>query len=187
MGRLEESVAMISRAAELDPVSQAILKDKGLALYYARRYDEAIEMALKTLELDPTYAAAHRLLSLAYQGKGVFDDAVIENQKWGSLTGNKVESAITLAQLYAVSGQAEEAKRLIDGLQRDKLVTDQLHRGLALVHAALGENDLAFKYLEESYDRREEALLTLKIDPKVDPLRSDPRFTVLLRKIGIEN
>lgn len=186
MGRLDESVEMISRAAELDPVSQAILKDKGLALYYARRYDEAIEMALKTLELDPTYAAAHRLLSLAYQGKGEFDDALIENEKWGSLTGNKVESTITLAQLYAVSGQTEEAKRLIDSLQQEKLVTDQLHRGLALVHSALGENYIAFQYLEESYGRREEALLTLKVDPKVDPLRGDSRFTVLLKKIGIE-
>src|SRR4029450_8787875 len=70
MGRLEESLRFISRSAELDPVSQAILKDKGLTLYYNRQYDEAIEMARRTLELDPNYAAAHRLLSLAYQGKG---------------------------------------------------------------------------------------------------------------------
>src|SRR4029453_6616406 len=69
MGRLEESVRMISRAEELDPVSQAILKDKGLALYYNRQYEEEIEIAKKTLELDPNYAAAHRLLSLAHQAK----------------------------------------------------------------------------------------------------------------------
>jgi serine/threonine protein kinase/Tfp pilus assembly protein PilF len=186
MGRLEESFRMISRAAELDPVSQAILKDKGLALYYNRQYDEAIEMARKTLELDPNYAAAHRLLSLAYQGKGMFDEAIVENQKWGGLTRNKVETAVTLAQLYAVSGQIEEAKRLIEGVKRDKLVTDQIYRGLALVYGALGENDTAFKCLEESYERHEEAILSLKVDPKVDPLRSDPRLMALLKKIGIE-
>ncbi len=186
MGRLEESLRMISRAAELDPISQAILKDKGLVLYYNRQYAEAIEIATQTLELDPNYAAAHRLRSLACQGKGAFDEALIENQKWGALTGNKVETTIALAQIYAVSGQIEEARRLIEGVQRDKLSTEQINRGLALVYAALGETDMAFECLEKSYERHEESVLTLKVDPKVDPLRSDPRFTALLKKIGVE-
>jgi serine/threonine-protein kinase len=186
MGRLEESLQMISRAAELDPVSQAILKDKGLTLYYNRQYDEAIEMARKTLELDPNYAAAHRLLSLAYQGKGRFDESITENEKWGRLTGNKVETAITLAQLYAVSGKTDEARKLIEDVKRNKLVAEQIHRGLALVHAALGEIDIAFECLEESYEHHEESILSLKVDPKMDPLRSDPRFLVMLKKIGVE-
>ena len=186
MGRLEESLRLISRAAELDPVSQAILKDKGLALYYNRQYDEAIEWARRTLELDPNYAAAHRLLSLAYQSKGMFDEAIIENQKWGALTRNEVETTVALAQLYAVSGRIEEAKKLIHVVEQDNLVIDQVYRGLSLVYAALGETDSAFKYLERSYERHEEALLTLKVDPKVDSLRSDPRFMALLKKIGLE-
>jgi serine/threonine protein kinase/Tfp pilus assembly protein PilF len=186
MGRLEESLRMISRAAELDPVSQAILKDQGLTLYYNRQYDSAIEMARKTLELDPNYAAAHRLLSLAYQGKALFDKAIAENQNWGKLTGNKVETAVALAQLYAVSGQREDATKLIEVLEKDKLVIDQAYRGLALVYAGLGENDIAFQWLEKSYERHEESILSLKVDPKLDPLRSDPRFLALLKKIGIE-
>jgi adenylate cyclase len=181
-GRIEESLRFISRAAELDPVSQAILKDKGLVLYYNRQYDEAIELARRTLELDPNYAAAHRLLSLAYQGKEMFDEAVLENQTWGALTRNKIETEVALAQLYAVSGRTEEARKLLD---QDYLVVDQVYRGLALVYAALGENDNAFKCLEKSYERREEALLTIKVDPKMDPLRSDPRFMTLLKNIGI--
>jgi len=183
MGRIEESLRFISRAAELDPVSQAILKDKGLVLYYNRQYDEAIELARRTLELDPNYAAAHRLLSLAYQGKGMFDEAVLENQTWGAFTRNKVETMVALAQLYAVSGQTEGARKLLD---QDYIVIEQVYRGLALVYAALGENDNAFRCLQESYERREEALLSLKVDPKMDPLRSDPRFIVLLKNIGIE-
>ena len=186
MGRLEESLQMISRAAELDPVSQAILKDKGLALYYDRQYDEAMELATKTLELDPNYAAARRLLSLVYQGKELFDEAFVEHERWARLTGNNVEAAVTVAQLYAVSGNIEEARRLVEAVERDKGVTQQINRGLALVYAALGETDIAFKHLEASYERREEALLSLKVDPKVDTLRSDARFTALLRKIGIE-
>lgn len=157
-----------------------------MALYYNRQYDEAIEMARKTLELDPNYAAAHRLLSLGYQAKEMFDEALIENEKWAALTGNKVEAAVTLAQLYAVSGRTEEARKLIETVTRDKLVTQHISRGLALVYAALGETDLAFKYLEESYARHEEAILSLKVDPKVDSLRPDPRFVVLLKKIGIQ-
>jgi Flp pilus assembly protein TadD len=116
----------------------------------------------------------------------MFDEALIEHEKWAALTGNKVEAAVNLAQLYAVSGKFEEARRLIEGVERDRLLTDQMYRGLALVHLALGETDLAFKYLEESCERHEEALLSLKVDPKVDELRSDPRFTELLKKIGIE-
>ena len=125
-------------------------------------------------------------LSLAYQSKEQFDEAIAENEKWGKLTGNRVETAITLAQLYAVSGQREEAQNLIDDVKRNKLVTEQINRGLALVYAALSEIDIAFNCLKESYEQHEEALLSLKVDPKMDPLRSDPRFVELLKKIGVE-
>jgi serine/threonine-protein kinase len=186
MGRLAEAIGMISLAAELDPVSQAILKDKGLAFYYDRQYDNAIEMAHKTLELDPSYAAAHRLLSLAYQGKEMFDEAIAENRNWGSLTGNKIETTVSLAQIYAVAGQKDDAAKLVEVVNDDPNLIDQAYRGLALVHAALGENDSAFECLEKGYQRREESVLSLKVDPKVDPLRSDSRFSALLKRIGVE-
>ncbi len=186
MGRLEESLRMISRAAELDPVSQAIHKDKGLAFYYDRRYDQAIEMARQTLELDSNYAAAHRLLSLAYQGKKMFDEAIAENEAWGNLTGNKVETALALAQIYAVEGKTDAARELVEVVKNDPHLIDQAYRGLALVYAALGENDAAFEWLEKAYQRREESILGLKVDPKLDGLRDDPRFIVLLKKIGVE-
>jgi serine/threonine-protein kinase len=186
MGRVEEAIEMVSRAAELDPVSQAIMKDKGLACYYGRQYNEALEMGRKTLELDPDYAAAHRLLSLAYAGEERFDEAIGANQNWGNLTGNEVETNLALAQIYAVSGQTEAARKLVELVKQDPHLIDQAYRGLALVHAALGENDDAFESLEKGYQRREESLLSLKVDPKVERLRSDPRFTALLRKIGVE-
>jgi len=186
MGRLEESLQMVSRAAELDPVSQAILKDKGLAFYYDRHYDNAIEMARKTLELDPNYAAAHRLLSLAFQGQELFDEAIAENQNWGELAGNKVETSLALAQIYAVSGKIDAARTLVEVVKKDSNLIDQAYRGLALVYAALGENDTAFEWLEKGYERREESLLSIKVDPKVDRLRSDPRFIALLREMGVE-
>jgi TolB-like protein/Flp pilus assembly protein TadD len=185
MGKLEESLRMISRATELDPVSQAIHKDKGLVLYYNRQYDRAIEMAKKTLELDPNYSAAHRLLSLSYQGKGQLDEAIAENRIWGNLTGNQVETNVALAQLYAVSGKPEDAKQLIKVVEKEKHTNGNVYRGLALVYAALGEDDITFKLLGKSYNMREEALLNLKVDPKLDRLRSDSRFIGLLKKIGV--
>jgi serine/threonine protein kinase/Flp pilus assembly protein TadD len=187
MGRLEEALRMITRATELDPVSQAILKDRGLVLYFTRRYDDAIEMARKTLELDPNYSAAHRLLSLSYQGKEQFDEAIEENRKWGNLTGNRIDTNISLAQLYAVSGKREEAKQLVKVLEKENHTVSNVYRGLALVYAALGEDDTTFELLEKSYNMREESLLNLKVDPKMERLASDPRFIALLRKIGVEN
>jgi len=185
MGKLDEALQSASRAAELNPVSQAILRDKGLALYYNRQYDRAIEMAARTLELDSHYAGAHRLLSLSYQGKGMFDEAIAENQRWGDLSGNHIETTIALAQLYAASGRTEDARSIVDKIESENR-SENMCRGLALICAALGENDKAFHWLQESYERREEALLSLKVDPKADRLRSDPRFVLLLKMIGVE-
>ncbi|TLY32878.1 MAG: tetratricopeptide repeat protein [Ignavibacteria bacterium] len=185
-GKMGESLREIAKAAELDPLSPAILKDQGLTLYYARDYDGAIEYAGKTLELDPNFAAAHRLRSLAYLGKGLFSEAIAENQRWGEMTGNKLESSIALAQCYAASGKRFEALGLIGNLNSEELSTGNLSRGVALVYAMLGENDLAFQWFEKSYDKKGESLASLKIDPKVDRIRSDPRFAALLRKVGLE-
>jgi tetratricopeptide (TPR) repeat protein len=186
MGQLEESIHEISRAVELDPVSQAILKDKGFAHYYYRQYDKAIEVARKTLELDPNFFTVHRLLSLSYQGKKMFDEAIAENQQWGTHTRNELESSLGLAQLYAVSGRREEARNIVGNLESVSLPKGNLFRGMALVYVALGENDMAFKWLEKGYERRDESLCSLKIDPKMDNLHADPRFASLLRRIGLE-
>jgi len=185
-GRMEEALEEISRAAELDPLSPAILKDKGMLLYYARDYSGAIEHARKSLELDPHFATAHRLLSLAYQGKEMFTEAIAENERWGELTGNELEASVALAQCHAAAGNREKALVLIERLDPKGLPIGNLLRGIALVHAALGEIDLAFTWLEKAYERRAEALCSMKIDPKLDPLRGDPRFAELLKRIGLE-
>ncbi len=186
MGKLEEALETVSRAAELDPISQAILKDKGLAFYYNRLYDRTIEMGRRTLELDPNYAGGHRLLSLAYQGKKMFDEAIAENDRWGALTKNQLETSVSLAQLLAASGKKGEASTIVERIEADRLFTENVYRGLALVYVAIGDNDKAFRCLDESYAKREESILNLKVDPKVDGLRADPRFIALLRKIGVE-
>jgi TolB-like protein/Flp pilus assembly protein TadD len=186
-GRIADAIQEISRAVDLDPLSPAILKDKGLTLYYARDYDGALEYARKTLELDPDFVSVHRLLSIAYQGKGMFTEAIAENQRWDELSGNAAEATVSLAQCYAAFGKRDQALKLIESMYPENLSGGNLLRGIALVYAALGENDMAFTWLEKGYEQRAESLTTLKVDPKVDSLRSDPRFVSLLKKVGLEN
>nr|MBA2561430.1 tetratricopeptide repeat protein [Chitinophagaceae bacterium] len=185
-GNFREALREISLAVDLDPVSQGILKDKGIHFYYNRQYDEGINVAMKTLDLDPNFIPVHRLLSLCYQGKGMFDMAIAENQRWGDLTGNGVKTEVALAEIYAASGRKEDAIKIIEDIQAGKVLGGNDYRGMALVYAALGENDKVFHWLEKSYERHEESLCSLKVDPKVDTLRSDPRFNDLLKKIGLE-
>lgn len=186
LGRTEEAFREISLAVELDPVSQGILKDKGIFYYYTGQYNNAIDMATMTLELDPNFVPAYRLLSLAYQGMKMYDEAIDENQKWGELTGNKIKTDVSLAGIYAASGRKKEAEKIMVETEAGKNLGANDHRGMAQVYAALGEIDTAFMWLEKSYQYHEESLCSLKIDPKMNPLRNDPRFNVMLRKIGLE-
>jgi TolB-like protein len=184
-GNTEEAFREFSVAIELDPVSQGVLKDKGIYFYYSREYDKAIDMGLITLELNPDFAPAHRLLSLAYQGKEMFDEAVAENKRWGELTGNKAKTDVALAQIYAAAGRKDDAKKIIEKVETDIILTGNDYRGVALVYVELGDNDMAFEWLEKSFERHEESLCSLKIDPKMDSLRSDPRFNRMLERIGL--
>ncbi len=185
MGRTTEAIEEISIAVKLDPVSPAILKDHGMTFYYCRQYDQAIDSANKTLELNPDFDTAYRLLSLAYQGKGMYVQAIEENQRWGQYTGNKVKTDISLAQIYAAAGRKEEALKIIEEAESEMALTGNDYRGMALIYAALEKPDEAFEWLEKSYEQHEESLCNLKVDPKLDPLRSDPRFKSMLHKVGL--
>jgi TolB-like protein/Tfp pilus assembly protein PilF len=183
-GNFDESFKEISLAVELDPISPGILKDKGMNLYYARQFDGAIDIGLKVLELDSNFVPAYRLLSLAYQGKGLYNKAMVENQRWGELTGNKIKTEVALLQIYAASGLKDEAKKLVQQIQTDKLVSND-YRGMAAIYAALDNNDMAFYWLEKSFEKHEESLCSLKVDHKMDSLRSDPRLNEMIKKIGL--
>ena len=183
-GMFEEALNEISLAIELDPVSQGILKDKGIHYYYHREYDEAIATGLQVLELNSGFAPAHRLLSLAYAGKGLFNKAIGANQKWGELTRNRIKTEVSLVQIYAASGLKSQAARMIKNIESGDLGANDI-RGMALVYAALNENDMAFSWLEKSYGKHEESLCNIRIDPKLDSLRSDPRYDLLVKKIGL--
>ena len=185
MGRIEDAHREISLAVELDPLSQGIMKDLGIHYYYTKQYDKAIETAMRTIELDPEFSPAYRLLSMSYERKGMYEKAIEENERWGKKTKNKNKFDIALAYLLALSDKKAESRKIISEPAIEKNIGANDHRSIALVYTALDEKDKAFEWLEKSYEHREESLCSLKIDHKFDSLRSDPRFDVLLKKIGL--
>ncbi len=184
-GRFEESFAEISKAIDLDPISMGIIKDKGLVFYYSRQYEKAITWAKSALELDPKFASLHRLLSLSYQGKKWFDYAIKENKIWGDLTKNHFKTKAALAHIYTVSGRKKEAGKILESITEDEAKIGNDYKALAIIYGDLGNYDMGFELLGKSFEKRETSLLSMKIDPKLDALRSDPRFNILLNKVGL--
>ncbi len=186
MGRFDESLAAHQRAQSLDPLSPIIGAGLGYRLYWARQYDSAIEHYLKTLEMDPNFAPARQRLGWAYVQKGMFEEAVAAFQKAMGVRVGGVWRMPSLGYVYAQSGKTDEARRLLAEL-RD-LAT---HRyvssySFALVYLGLGDNDHAIQWLERNYEERDGHLVYLKVEPRLDPLREDPRFGDLMRRVGFE-
>ncbi|MGH2406348.1 MAG: tetratricopeptide repeat protein, partial [bacterium] len=186
MGRFDESLAAHQRAQSLDPLSPIIDAGLGLRLYLARQHDTAIEHYRKTLETDPNFALAHQRLGWAYVQKGMFEDAVAAFQKAMGVAGVLWQMP-SLGYVYALSGKTDEARRVLAELRdlaKQRYVPSY---SFALVYLGLGENDQAIEWLERTYEERDGFLVYLKVEQRLDPLREDPRFQDLLRRVGFES
>ncbi len=182
-GRQEEAAAEVKRALEIDPLSLIINSSAGRIFYLARQYDQAMEQLRKTLDMDPNFARAHFFLGQVYQQKGMFEEDIAEFKKAHQLDVNQYILA-GLGNAFAVSGRRGEAKKILDELRESSRQRYASPYGIAVVYAGLGEKDQAFAWLEKAYKDRDETLTGLKVDPKLDSLRSDPRFQHLLRRAG---
>ncbi len=187
MGRLQEAIAEEKRAQELDPVSVIISFELGIVLYFAREYNQAIEQFRKTLELNPNFRQAQTYLAAAYGQKGMYEQAVAGFQKSLTLPGGTEwpPTRAGLGYAYGVSGRKDEARKVLNEMKqlaRQKYVSAY---DVALIYVGLEEKDLAFIWLEKVYEERSRGLSTIKADPRMDSLRSDPHFQDLLRRIGL--
>lgn len=154
-------------------------------LYFARRFDEAIEQCRKTLEMDPSFSLTHSLLGRLYLAKGMYREALPEIEKYAELNRGSPLALMALAYAHGRSGERSEALRLLNelsALSKQRYVSSYY---FAVAYAGLGENDQAFAWLEKAYDERSGFLPLLKVNPIWDPLRSDPRFVDLLRRVGL--
>ena len=187
MGRRDEAIAERKRAVELEPLSTIINFELGLAFYYARDYDRAIEQFKKTLELDQNFPSVHNFLPAAYEQKGMYNEAVAGFNKAIPLT-SKSEWTLSMAglgRLYAVIGKKSEARKLLNELKQRSPQEYVPASSIALIYAGLGEKDQAFVWLDKAYEQRVFLMHNIKLDPRWDSLRSDPRFEDLIRRIGL--
>ncbi len=185
LGRLDEALAEITRARELDPLSLIISTVVGVVLRYRRQYDEAVVQHKKTLELDAGFPEAHLQLGWAYERQGRFDKAIEEFQEASVLAGSRGYGLPETGYAYARSGNKGEATRILNELLGLSRHAYSVSSGIALVYCGLGDKDNALGWLERAYQERAMYSASLKVSPVWDDLRSDPRFTALLRKMGL--
>jgi len=185
LGRSEEGLTEAKRALDLDPVSPAILHYVVVQLYLARRFDEAIEQCRKTLEFDPSFTPAHRVLAEVYAAKGMYLETLAAYETYATLSGGGPGSTAFVGYALALSGQRSQAFRVLDQLGATSKQRYVPALSFAVVYVGLGENEQAFLWLEKAYVERTNSLAYLKVDATWDPLRSDPRFADLVRRIGL--
>jgi len=188
MGRSEEAIAEQRQALELDPLSLIINRVLALDFYYARRYDQAIEQEQLTLEMDSNFAFVHMELGQAYVQKSMYKEGIAEFEKELVVSPRHPYALSGLGYAYAVAGRSAEAQKMLDQLNavsEQKYVPAISRVG---VYVGLGDKEKAFEWLGKAYEDRSigSSFATIKMDPIYDPLRSDPRFTDLLRRMNLQ-
>jgi len=181
LGRFDEGLAQMSRARELDPFSTVIAVNYGDTLFYARRYDDAIAAYRKAHELDPDFYLSYNGLVMAQAMKGNFGDAIKISQK--NAKGPLTESYLAFA--LAKSGNKDGARQIIESMKKKALSDYVPSYAFAIAYCALGQKDDAFIWLNKEIDEHGTAAVTIGVDPLLDDLRSDPRFTEALKRVKL--
>jgi tetratricopeptide (TPR) repeat protein len=184
MGRYEEGYTESNRALRLDPHSSAIRYGLGTLYWSGRRYDQAIEQYEEALDLEPTNALAHGFLGVAYLCKSLHEPAIGAARKSVQFSQGASSFVALIGEAYAAAGYRDDAHKVLEQLQevsKHGYVTPYL---VARIYTALGNKDEAFRWLETGYREHEALMVFLKIDPRLDDLRDDPRFEDLLRRMN---
>jgi tetratricopeptide (TPR) repeat protein len=181
--RFDEAFAESERARQLDPLSLIIATDHGAILYFSRQYDRAVEQFRAVLDMEPDFPRAH-LLVFAYVQKGLFPDALADIEKWRRVNDAPGIWSVQ-AYVYGRSGQQAEARRALEKFQQLNRRRQMDPAAIALAYVGMENKDAAFAWLQKAYAEHSNALTALKVDPIYDPLRSDPRFQELLRRVGL--
>ncbi len=184
-GRLDEALQHAEIAEREDPLSAEASGVVSLALYYQRRYDEALAQRLKAAQLAPNSSVQHLGLGRLYAATGDYGRAVAELQAAAGLSQGEPSIQAELARVFALEGRRGDAVAAIGALlQRSRSGGPRLAAQYpGYVYGALADGDRAFGWLNRAIDEREPNILWLRVDPRVDPLRSDPRFERLLARL----
>jgi len=183
-GRYDEALAESRHVLELEPATPLFHVVRVETLYYARKYDEAIQEAQGVVKDSPRFALAYYWLGCAFREKKMYPDAIATFERARRLTADSPFMVMAYGHAQALAGNVVEARNalsLLVQMQHSRPVPDLY---LAAIHVGLGEKDEAFRLLDKDYQKRIDRLIYLRVEPMADPLRSDPRFTQFLAKIG---
>ncbi len=185
MGRMEEAIAQIQRGLELDPLSLFINNEVAWAYYHAHQYDLAIKQYRKGLDMDPKFALSSYSIAQAYEQKGMYKEAFAELSRVLEIYGRRTPSISELGCAYAVSGQKQDAQKMLRELE--KLATQEYVDPyfIAIVHTALRDKESALVWLGKALEERSAYMTWIKVEPKLDSLRSDSRFQALVRRMNL--
>jgi len=183
VGRHDQAVAEARRATELSPLAAITSTSFAFRLFFARRYDEAIDALKRSLELDERLPLTHVVLGYTYAAKGMDREAIAAYQEGIRLGDDGPSTQIYLGAAYAHAGQRERAEAILKQLETGKRYVSPGE--LAILYAALGQREQAFRSLEKAFRARDVQLQYLGIDTAFDSLRDDPRFSDLMRRVGL--
>ena len=186
VGRANEAIIYAKRTQELDPLTPAA--GLGYAYFGARQYDRAIELYRKAIERNPSAAQAHFFLGEAYLAKRMYGEGVAELQKAVAIENapERWDRQPMLAYAYAVAGRRDEAQKILD--EQKELAKQGRYispYNFAIIYTGLGDKDRAFEWLDKAYQEHAQPLEHVKSRPLFDSLRSNPRFTDLLRRMNL--
>ncbi len=186
VGRSDEAMEEINQAHYIDPLSPVISRDIGLLHHFREPgSDRAIEQYLKTIQMDQNFWTAYRHLGLAYIQKGMYQEGIAELKQALAIAGNRTMIIAELGHAYAISGMRKNAIKLLDELKKQSAREYVSSYDIALIYVGLNHIDESFEWLQKAYLERSGWLIYLKIEPLLERLRSDPRFTDLSERMGL--
>jgi TolB-like protein/DNA-binding winged helix-turn-helix (wHTH) protein/Tfp pilus assembly protein PilF len=183
LGRNSEAIAEMTKAENLDPLSLIINADLAELFLIAHFPDESTEQSRKTIEMDPNFAFGHNQLAQAHLQKHMFPEAIAELEKAIQISGGSPTFTANLARAYAATNRKEEAVGLLNDLKKRSAPSNTNAAEIAMIYVALGDKNQAMVWLEKGYEERFNPGVLVR--PGFDPLRSDPRFQELIRRIGL--
>ncbi|HET9433123.1 MAG TPA: tetratricopeptide repeat protein, partial [Chitinophagaceae bacterium] len=185
LGRSDEAVNEMKKARELNPLSTRINADLGMAYLAAGEFDKAIDQEQKTLELNPNAVGPFWIRGMAYQQKKMYDSAIKDFRHALALSPGDPDFLAALGHAYASSGDIVAARNVLDTLFIENKKAPVSPFCFALVYAGLNDKEKALEWLEEAYKQRSGSVRYLKMEPRLDVLRNEPRYLVLMEKIGL--
>ena len=184
-GRFDEAIKETRRTQEIDKTSLIINAHFGLVYYLAHRFDESIAECKKAIDLDPSFFVARRYMGLSYAQKGMYKEAIAEFEKAVSASSGSPLMRAEYANTLALSGDTNKAQAELNNLieMSNQKYISAYH--IAAIYVGLKDKDHAFEWLEKAFQDRADWMAFLKVDPRFDSLKSDPRFTNLLHRMNL--